>query len=279
VIDLVRPAIVQISATIVPKTNSDRERLGGKPHSSQPLGTGFFVSDSAHVLTAQHVMGGVRGLVSDWPDSEVNVGVGLALPNTESMRANFNIIPFEVVEEDERHDLALLRMTANPFKGEVAPVIAIDDQSISGMSGVPALQSDRPRDGESIAISGYPLGETVLVTNTGIVASSWSVTIDEIAHPVFSDVNVPQVRDTYLADVQTNPGNSGGPVYASRDGGIIGVLVAGKLTDVVAGEASVIVNGQPLRADAGLSLVVPIKYGTAMLDKHGVKWTGAARAI
>lgn len=195
-------------------------------------------------------------------------------PTRKTCGPTFNTVRFKVVEEDERHDLALLQMVANPFKGEVPPMIVINDQSIGGMHAVPALQPNRPRDGEPIAISGYPLGETILVTNAGIVASSWSVTADEVPHPSFPGVMLPKMRDTYLADVQTNPGNSGGPVYSTRDGSIIGVLVAGKLTNVLAGQEPVMVKGLPLLADAGLSLVVPIKYGIDTLERHGVTWTG-----
>jgi hypothetical protein len=59
------------------------------------------------------------------------------------------------------------------------------------------------------------------------------------------------------------------------DGSIIGVLVAGKLTNVVAGGEPIFVKGVPISADAGLSLVVPIKYGIEMLERHGVDWHAA----
>lgn len=272
VIDLIRPAVVQISTTIEPSTDEDRARLGGKLFAVRPLGTGFFVSESAHVITAQHVVSGARQVMVDWPASKVTVGVGLAVPNSENMRANFNIVGFEIVEEDNRHDLALLRLLSNPFDGEVRPMIRMGDHEISAMYGVPKLNPTRPRDGVPIAISGYPLDETVLVTNAGMVASSWSVTIDEIPHPSFPEMTVPDVRDTYLADVQTNPGNSGGPVYGTGDAQVVGILVAGKLTGVLAGDQPVTVDGLPLNADAGLSIVAPIKYGIEMLERHGVQW-------
>ncbi|MHB8658588.1 MAG: S1 family peptidase [Solirubrobacteraceae bacterium] len=275
VIDQLRPSIVQISATVRPNTDEHRARLGGKLFRSQPMGTGFFVSESAHVVTAQHVISGARRVAAEWAGSEVSVGIGLAVPNSENMRANFIVIGFDIVEEDERHDLALLRMLANPFKGEVRPMIRMGDQEIGAMYGIPAMNPDRPRDGAPIVISGYPLGESVLVSNAGMVASSWSVTVDDMPHPSFPDMTMPEMRDTYLADVQTNPGNSGGPVYSTQDGRVIGVLVAGKLTNVVAGEEPVFVNGVPVSADAGLSVVVPAKYCIEMLERHGVEWRTA----
>ena len=191
------------------------------------------------------------------------------------MRENFNVVGFEVVEEEERYDLAVLRLLDNEFQDEIQNMIRIGNQDIGPMYGVPRLNTDRPRDGASVAISGYPLGETVLVTNAGMIASSWSVTTDEIPHPSFPALKLPEIRDTYLADVQTNPGNSGGPVYSTSDGSIVGVLVDGKLTNVLAGGEPIFVKGLPISADAGLSLVVPIKYGIEILERHGVEWTAS----
>jgi S1-C subfamily serine protease len=272
VIDLVRPAIVQISATVIPGTDEHRAKLGGKRFASRPIGTGFLVDEGAHVVTAQHVVEGARRLAAEWVGSEVSVNVGPALPNTDNMRANFNDVGFEIIDEDLRHDLTLLRMMANPFKGEVPPMIQSGDESFGAMCGVPTLDPERPRDGMLISISGYPLGEPVLVTNTGIVASSWSTVTDQVPHPSIPNWTLPDIRDTYLADVQANPGNSGGPVYASRDGSIVGVLVAGRLRDLLGGGQPVMAGQNPIRTDAGLSVIVPIKYAIGMLDKHGVVW-------
>ena len=115
----------------------------------------------------------------------------------------------------------------------------------------------------------------MLVTNQGIIASSWALAEDTGRDPEGGSLAIPETRDTYLADVQSNPGNSGGPAYATEDGAIIGVLVAGKLTSVIAGDEPAMIQGVPLSADAGLSLVVPARYVCEMLDRHGAQWTRA----
>jgi S1-C subfamily serine protease len=214
----------------------------------------------------------MRTLDSTFPLGRVTVGVGLAYANTDFMRSNFNVIGFDVVDEDHRHDLALLKMRANPFQGEVGGGIVIGDKPLEPLHGVPVLRLDRPRDGEAIAVSGYPLSETVMVTNQGVIASSWSVEVDDIPHPTLPGVTSPEIRDLYLGDVQSNPGNSGGPVYATEDGAFVGVLVAGRLTSVQTGSGPASIAGVPLYHDAGLSLIVPTKYVTEMLDRNGVKW-------
>jgi S1-C subfamily serine protease len=143
---------------------------------------------------------------------------------------------------------------------------------VEPLFGRPSLRAERPRDGTSIAVSGYPLGESVLVTNHGTVASAWGLELDKRPDPATPSVTS---RDVYLGDLQSNPGNSGGPVYATEDGAVIGVLVAGRLTAVDAGGAPAVIDGVALQADAGLSLIVPARYVCEMLDRHGVAYQSA----
>lgn len=273
IIDSVRPCVVQITFTVFDLPEDERRRLGVNTVLSRPLGTGFFVNDEAYVVTAQHVVEAMRGLDAKYPLGTVNVGIGLAYENTESLRSNFNVIGFDLVAEDMRHDLALLRM--NPFEGGAGGGIIVGDKPLQPLYGVPAFRTERPRDGDGIAVSGYPLGESVLVTNNGVVASSWGVAVEQVAHPTVLGMTFPQVRDVYLGDVQSNWGNSGGPVYSSDDGAVVGVLVAGRLTGVTIGGGPAIIGGLPLQADAGLSIIVPIKYACEMLEQHNVRWTAS----
>jgi S1-C subfamily serine protease len=265
VIDAVRPCIVQITCTLLGLTKDELEALGGRAVVSRPLGTGFLVDDQGHVVTAQHVLKGAKDVAADFPHADIHIGIGLAYPNSDQLRGNFRVTPFEVLEEDNEHDLALLRMRVNPFSGEIDAGIEVDGRTVKPSYGVSSLRTRRPRDGDPICVSGYPLGEPVMVTNGGMVASSWSVQLDDYSN----------LRDVYLGDVQSNPGNSGGPVYDSTDGAVLGVLVAGRLTDVVAGRKPLIINGLKVRADAGLSLIVPTKYVVSVLDRNHVRWASA----
>jgi S1-C subfamily serine protease len=266
VIDRVRPSVVQVTSAYFAERKS--------------LGTGFLVSEEAHVITAHHVLEEARDLQAEFPSADIRVGIGIAHPNSENIRAKLMVTDFEVLGEDSRHDLALLRMKQNPFQGEVRSGIVTSD---SLLCRVATLNRDRPRDGDGIAVSGYPLGAMVLLTNTGIVASSWATTIDVDVLDPTKDTTYQRTRsaeptetwDRYLADVQTNPGNSGGPVYSTHDGAVIGVHVASMFADVVAKGKPASVAGVPLTADAGMSVVVPARYVCEMLDRHGVSWTSS----
>ncbi len=138
-IDVLRPVVVQID---------DRD--------GNVIGSGFFVDDKAHVATAWHV-------VANLPSPTV----ALAQPNTENMRANFTGVNAALLGKDEPHDLAILEMARNPFEGEMRSGIRIDEEEIDVLYGTATLDSTRPDDGESIAISGYPLANPALVTTSG----------------------------------------------------------------------------------------------------------------
>jgi len=80
----------------------------------------------------------------------------------------------DVVEEDALHDIALVRMKQNPFTGGMGTFMKTPTGSIDYPHKVAVLRPNRPRDGEHIAVSGYPLSSTVLITTSGIVASAWA---------------------------------------------------------------------------------------------------------
>lgn len=255
-IDQVRPCVIQVL-------------LAGDGIRPLPVGTGFICHNSGLVLTARHVTQDAFVYAVKQGLSNSQLLIGLAQANTENMRANFTLVGGEVVEEDARHDLALLRMVPNPFDGGVGSGIVIGDTPIPLMFDVAATSPERPRDGTAIAVSGYPLSETVLITTSGVLASAWGLDIKEEQLPgAPAGFTRPDIKDSYLADVSVNPGNSGGPVYRSEDGVVIGVCVAFKKAPLLAGDQPVVVNGEALAYNSGLSVVIPIVYGQQLLDRH-----------
>jgi S1-C subfamily serine protease len=283
-IERVRPSVVQLAYTVFGLPPERVAELGSQPGPpgilNKILGTGFFVTGDAHVITAKHVIDAGRKLREDIQDGEHQMSVGLAVPNIESaqitMVGNFVHLPFSVVEEDSIHDLALLKLIQNPFAGEVAPVMSFPDHDIGPLHGIARLRPGRPKDGLALAISGYPLGQSVMITTGGCVASSWSLSRQEIAVP-----GAPPVSDIYLVDIEINPGNSGGPAYAQSDGTVIGVSVATHLTSVLSSTGDeepkpVVMNGHHLLYSAGLGIVVPTRYVTEMLDKHALRYESSS---
>jgi S1-C subfamily serine protease len=224
-----------------------------------PLGTGFIVTTQGHVVTAKHVADALeaskpRDAAGNLlPVSHQFLGVGLPGPNTPNARANFLLVPAELVDVDALHDVALLKITVG---GTLVPT---------------KLSPSRPEEGQPIAVSGYPLSNVVLVTTSGAVASSWSYGLD----PTSTGLTI---SDWYTSDMRVNPGNSGGPVYSVATGAVIGVCVLSEQAPVQYSDGAkepVKIEGRFLAYNSGLSIFVPIKYAIELLRKKNIKWSEA----
>ncbi len=176
--------------------------------------------------------------------------------------AFFNAGAFDVVDQDPIHDLALLKLKNNPFTVDLAFI----DKRFQVASAKFSL--GRPDEGEPIAVSGYPLSSSTLITTSGAVASSWSVDPGPAGWES-------QWSDIYLADMRVNPGNSGGPVFSTQDGSVIGVCVRfdADLVGYAGTNELAKLNDHYLSYNSGLSLVVPAKYVVELLKKNHLKWT------
>lgn len=257
-IDTIRPSIVQIS--LFSETN---------PFMHPILGTGFWIHDKGYVLTARHVIEAGKDFLKTQNISDGDFMIGLAEPNTENMRGNFTLLQAAIAAEDERHDLALLKSSPNPFKDNVVSSFEFDGMPTPLPSRVALAHDERPRDGDPVAISGYPLSETVMITTSGALASSWGIDIKDVPiGGVHAGFTIPDIKDSYFVDASVNPGNSGGPVYSIVDSSVIGVCVAYRAVEVRAGDNPVRdTQGNFLTYNSGLSIAVPIKYGLELLSR------------
>ncbi len=288
-VNFVRPSVVQLTLTLDQFPEPTRAAVGGRFFLSRALGTGFFVSDEGYVITAMHVLKAYQNIPLNLnvngqvlPIGRKRLSTGVPVPSMKhagaslESRGSFGLIDFDVIEQDPRHDLVLLKLGRNPFKAENGPGIVVGGQAMKYDVRAAILSAGRPRDGESVGVSGYPLDNTVLVTTSGTMASSWAYNFVDVqvpgAPPWFRR---PEVDDSYLADVRLNPGNSGGPVYSVENGAIIGVCVAYDLSPVIYGDGNgepATAQNRPLEYNSGLSVLVPITYVIEMLKKHDIKW-------
>ena len=216
-IDRIRPSVVQI-------------RLDYDNDDAQIVGTGFIVHSEGYALTARHV---TQGATRESLHHGGRLTAGLALPNLGGrirIAGSFEIVGCEIVEEDPRHDLALVRLVPTPFQaGKASGVSTTTDggMAINALFGLAQLRLERPRDGVGVAVSGYPLATSTLITTSGAMASSWGVDLAEVQPPGAPEgFTISDMKDSYIADVAVNPGNSGGPVYLSTSGEVVGVCVA-----------------------------------------------------
>jgi len=213
-----------------------------------PMGTAFAVSEDGLLVTALHVITAIEEQIAARGGRSMAAFAGPDYESgTISVHANFSLTAFDVVTRDPLNDLALLRLS-RPLD-ELKVRNEIYGETLEAVPTVVTLESDAPLDGEMVAISGYPLREPSLVTTAGYIASNWTL-------------DAGQVR--YLADVTANPGNSGGPVYRLKDTKVVGVCVAGRLTNIqnTYGELT------DLMQAADLTLVVPASAVSQLISQN-----------
>lgn len=255
-IEVVRPSIVQV---LVGPAQTH-------PGASQVVGTGFWVHPSGLAMTAKHVAQEAQRLIAQAPGGRIMLG--LALPSLTgpplTVRGSFELLDAQVLEEDRRHDIAILRAGRNPFASGRASGVSqtSDGMAVNSLYGLSTVARSEVRDGEPVAVSGYPLAEPALVTTSGTVASAFATDVQQVQLPHGpAGFTVPDIADSYLIDVAVNPGNSGGPVYRIETGEVIGVCVAFRI-------GSARFQSNPFFYNSGLSVVVPIKYGQELCSRH-----------
>ncbi len=197
-VDLVKGSIVQITARITFDPS--------KPPFRRVLGTGFIVSREGHVITANHVVKELDVLRTG-PDGKPLVGadgklvidklsltaqmmrIGTAIPaiNTQQVRLEngFNLHEFEIIDRDERNDVALLKFRTNPFIPRVVRGIVTENRVYDTSSKVScaSLNKAKPRDGEQVIISGFPEVAKTFITTVGYIASTTEHDIQEVMIP------------------------------------------------------------------------------------------------
>ncbi|GAB3783241.1 hypothetical protein GCM10028818_40800 [Spirosoma horti] len=274
----------------LPKSIDEVKKCVVKITSASGTGSGFFVSEEGYVITNFHV---VEGSYTG-PNSVVQVDLASAnlVNENVSIMGNFTQIEGVVIDVDTYHDLALIKLRVNPFKGGVQPIVSYNGVDSKIYYGKPKLSRKPLVDGQAIAVSGYPLNQPVLITNSGVVASIFGQNAYKTPPGDFPD-------HAYFADVQINHGNSGGPAYLAQTGEIIGVAVAflfaqqevanlqasnqatlDKLNNLYKATANpetkelieIISNLQSATLyNSGLGVIIPLKFVIALLKKNSIK--------
>lgn len=145
-------------------------------------GTGFVVAAGGYVLTNNHVVAGPgRLLVQTSSDAEP--------------------VPAKVVVQDEKRDLALLRVKA---------------ASVADLKPLRLAAKKLVGRGDKVATLGYPLSAQL---GKGLKLVSGTV----------SGVSEPGTDGMILLDLRVNPGNSGGPLFDTA-ANVVGLVTAKSLT-------------------------------------------------
>ena len=199
-------------------------------------GTGFAVGDGSQLITNAHVLGEGAQL-----DPAAQLMVQVRTPSGLEPRGA------KVVEVDLLHDLALLALDGRPI-----PALKLRDGPV--------------REGQSVALMGFPLGGLLgfaPVTHRGIVSSITPIALPGPASRQLAERTVRQLRDgsfdVLQLDATAYPGNSGGPLFDVENGEVLGVV-----NMVLVRETREAALGHP----SGISYAIPAVHIAELLKRH-----------
>lgn len=188
-------------------------------------GTGFVVGDGLTVVTNGHVL---PPALDESKVEQLIVVAGTAeRPEVRVART---------VARDSEHDIAVLRIEGSPL-----PALTLAD-------------SDKLREGASVAFTGFPLGMVLgfrAATHRGIVAAITPYVVPSVQRRQLDAKSVKRMAKPFFVfqlDVIAYPGNSGSPMYDPETG-----LVYGMLNSVFVKESKENLLKQP----SGITYVIP----------------------
>lgn len=205
---------------------------------AEVLGTGFVVGDGRNIATNYHV---IRPLLKEGVDAELIILVGVG-SSPEMRNAS-------VAELDPDHDLALLK---------------IDGPALRPLK----LRQTRDvvKEGQGIAITGFPLGPTLGLypaTHQGIVSAVTPNIIPQASARQLDPVLLRRARfNVYQLDIVAYPGNSGSPVYNVEDGEVFAVVNSAYIKDT---------KERSISNPSGITYAIPIKFVSQLLRRAKVK--------
>lgn len=223
----IRPSIVVVGT--YKASNSPRFNLRG---------TGFVVDDGNHIVTNAHVLP---------PASEEPMPPELVI-QVKLSATEFQVRKATLVDVDKIHDLALLRVGGPPM-----PALAIRDSNLV-------------REGQSIALIGFPIGGVLgfsPVTHRGMISSITPIVLPTPSAQQLNEQAVRRIRegtfDIFQLDATAYPGNSGGPLFDPESGEVLGVI---NMVFIKGSRESALTN------PSGITYAIPSNFITQMLQRR-----------
>lgn len=226
VVAKVKPSVVGIG---------NHDRLRRPPNILN--GTGFAVANGNLVVTAYHVVQALQGEAE-----QLSVFVG------EGERAV--VRSARLVSHDEDYDVGLLEIDGAPL-----PVLELH-------------QGARVADGTEIGFTGFPIGGIFGLypaTHRGIIAASTPVARPQVRVGELTPDMIRRLQTkviSYQLDGTAYPGNSGGPVYLSATGEVIGIVNSTFVKKTK--EAA-------FTSPSGVTFAMPVSYVSAVLRRYQVQ--------
>lgn len=202
-------------------------------------GTGFAIADGFHIVTNAHVL-------PEKVDSERKEVVAVFTGKANAI----DIREATKVAESRDHDIAVLKITGRPLTAMVLG------------------DSNRVREGETFAITGFPIGMVLglnAVTHRAMIAAVTPIVIPQLSgqnleRKVLTRLTAPY--NVFQLDATAYPGNSGSPLYHPESGQVVGII-----NKVFIQETKESVLQKP----SGISYAIPIIHLQDLLKKLRVE--------
>jgi S1-C subfamily serine protease len=234
--------IPAFSAAVCPVVYQLDDSPGARGYHYVFYGNSFFINRDGYLLTAAHVL------------SQFRDGGGQPCILVRLAMAPPRLLKVQIVATDVQHDVAILRVTPNPFAGPytVAVLPLAGERAAIGESVVAnALRPARLRDPHTFEV---PIEDLA----TGEILSYLSVRLDSAPGEsvVFSKTN--SGTDIFLFSHEVLRGQSGAPVLSAESHEVVGIVEGRWL--------------HPAGPLATQGAAIPVTYALALLREHHIAW-------
>jgi S1-C subfamily serine protease len=202
-------------------------------------GTGFAITDGLHVVTNAHVL--PEKLDADKREIlAVFAGKASAIEIREATK----------IAESRDYDIAVLKITGRPL----TPMVLGD--------------SNRVREGETYAITGFPIGMVLglnAVTHRAMISAVTPIVIPQLSGQLLERKVLARLvapYNVFQLDATAYPGNSGSPLYHPDTGQVVGII-----NKVFIQESKETVIQKP----SGISYAIPIIHLQELVKKSRIE--------
>jgi S1-C subfamily serine protease len=208
------------------------------------FGNAFFINEQGYLITDAHVLetfrdGGQPYLIVRRPNAPPR------------------LLQATIVATDPQHDVAILRVTPNPFAGNyrVSFLPLATDPAAPGQSVIAlSLHPVRLRDAQSLEAprEDGDAGQVLSYESTQLEESAPAAKVFLLSHPV-------------------TRGQSGSPVLTSDSRAVVGIIEGRWLRSLSAAAAN---SREAASSIPGAA--TPIEYAIALLQRHSIPWHSAS---
>jgi len=206
-------------------------------------GNGFFISNEGYFLTVAHVLSQLHG---GQPHVLLRAPAGPP-----------RIVQAALVAIDRDHDIAILRVTPNPFEGKYE------------VSFLPLAYGHQQRGETVLAAARRPFKPKDAYTSEALVEER---SPGEVYDFQFSQLDKGRSdTELFLFNHQVQFGQSGAPVVSVNSREVIGLVEGQWLRSSLVPLTTAVSQGDP-----GVGAAIPIHYAIALLQQRGVTWQTAS---